>query len=353
MRPGITKLFKSDRGIVAGAFSGYFRWTLIVMCVISAIAVVSGNATFFDTIQQIIIFGAMAACYDYFSGFTGYYNLGYGAFVAIGAYAFAFATNGGINIAFALIIAGVASAIFAAAISYPFLRLRGAYFAIATLALVLLLYYLDINLPQFTRGLIGMYVNVGGSASIKVPLLIGSFAFLLLTLWIHFAISKSRFGLALRSIREEEDVSESFGVNAFRMKQLAMIVSGFFGGIAGSIFALYIGFINADSMLGLGTALFPVVAALTGGSGIFLGPLVGSFVLTGVNLTLPSFIISIDPSIIVGPLAITGFILVIVGLFFPSGLLRISSLRKYAYLRPDNRLIGAKPRPVPQKVAKT
>ncbi len=337
--------------MVAGAFSGYFVWTIIVTCVLGAIGIISGNATFFDTIQQIIIFGALAACYDYFSGFTGYYNLGYGAFVAVGAYAFTFATNSGINIFLGLIIAGVASAIFAGAISYPFLRLRGAYFAIGTLALVLLLYYLDINLPQFTRGLIGMYVNVASSVSIKVPLLIGSLAFLLLTLWIHFAISKSRFGLALRSIREEEDVSESFGVNAFRLKQLAMILSGFFGGIAGSIFALYIGFINADSMLGLGTALFPVVAAMTGGSGIFLGPLVGSFVLTGVNLTLPSFIISLNPSINIGPLAITGLILVLVGLFFPSGLLRISYFRKYAYLRPDNRLFRAKRQTVPTKVA--
>lgn len=321
------------------------------MIVLTALTVFSRNATLFDTIQQITIYGSMAVCYDFFSGFTGYYNLGFGAFAAIGAYAFSFAANSGINIFVAFLLAGVGAAIFAAAISYPFLRLRGAYFAIASLALVLLLYYLDINFPQYTTGLTGLFVKISSSASIKTPLMVGSLAFLLLVLWIHFTIGKSRMGLALRSIREEEDVSESFGINAFRMKQYAMILSGFFGGISGGILALYFGFINADNMLGLGGAFFPVVAAMVGGSGIFLGPLVGAFILVGVNLTVPSFIISIDPTIIVGPLAITGGLLLFVGLVFPAGLLRTKYFTKYAYLRPDRRLTKyfARNKPGPQK----
>lgn len=322
-------------------FGGYFRWTLLLMIIITGITAVSGDASLTNTIQQIIIYAGLAIGYDYFSGFTGDYNLGFSAFVAIGAYVFALSSNAGLNLFLALILAGVVTAVFSAAISYPFLRLRGAYFAIATLAMVLLLYYLDINLPQFTHGLIGLYVKVSVSGNIELPLLVGSLLFLLLSLWTHHILSKSKMGLALRSMRENEEVTESLGVHAFRIKQYVMILSGFFGGIGGAILAMYFGFINADNVLGLGGAFFPVVAAMTGGSGIFLGPVVGSFILVSVNLNLPSFINSVNPSIILGPLAISGFLLLIVGLFFPAGLLRIKSLQKYAYFRPDRLLTGS------------
>jgi branched-chain amino acid transport system permease protein len=325
------------------------------MTLFTAATILLRNATgtLFDTVQQIIIFGAMAVCYDFFSGYTGYYNLGFGAFAGIGAYAFAFSDNAGVNIFLAFLIAGIAAAMFSAAMSYPFLRLRGAYFAIGTLALVLLLYYIDINLPQYTSGVIGLYVKSSQTTSLEIPLMVGSLGFLLLVMWIHHSLSKSRLGLALRSIREEEDVSESFGVNAFRMKQYAMILSGFFGGMSGALLALYFGFINSANMLGLSGAFIPVVAAMVGGSGIFLGPLVGSFIFTGLNLNLPSFLISIDPSnpsisSYATPLAISGLLLVLVGLFFPAGLLRLKAFSRYAYLRPDRLLTKYFKRSQPQ-----
>ncbi len=351
MRLKNLNLLKSERGIVSGSYGGYFWWTIIGMSAISAISVLSNSATLFDSIQQIIIYAGMAVSYDYFSGFTGYYNLGFGAFVAIGAYTFVATSNAGLNFFLALILAGLVSSLFAAGISYPFLRLRGAYFAIATLALVVILRLFDINLFQITSGLLGLYVKIS-TQGIKVPLLIGSLLFLFATLSIHYIIGRSRMGLALRSIREEEEVSESFGVNSFRMKQSAMVLSGFFGGISGSMLALYLGFINADNVLGLGIALFPVVAAMAGGTGIFLGPLVGSFLLTGVNLTLPSFIISIDPAIIFGPLAVTGVLLLFVGLLVPAGILRVKFLERYSYRKPDEFLIKALKRnsSIPQPV---
>ncbi len=314
------------------------------MILLTVITAILNSATLTNTIQQILIYAALAIGYDYFSGFTGDYNLGFSAFVAIGAYIFALSSNAGLNLFLALILAGAMAGIFSAAISYPFLRLRGAYFAIATLAMVILLYYLDINLPQFTRGLIGMYVNVAASSNVKLLLPVGSLLFLLLSLWAHYVLSRSKMGLALRSMREDEEVAESLGIRAFRIKQYVMVLSGFFGGIGGGILAMYFGFINADNVLGLSTAFFPVVAAMTGGSGIFLGPVVGSVVLVAVDINLPSLINSINPSIILGPLTISGILLLVVGLFFPAGLLRTKILQKYAYLRPDRLLEVAKGR---------
>jgi branched-chain amino acid transport system permease protein len=119
---------------------------------------------------------------------------------------------------------------------------------------------------------------------------------------------------------------------------MAMVLSGFFAGVGGSVYALYLGFINADNILGLAIGLFPVVSAITGGTGIFLGPLVGNFVLTGINLTVPSIVVAINPSAIVGPLVVTGVLLILVGLFVPSGLLTLHIFEQQAYRRVDSRI---------------
>jgi branched-chain amino acid transport system permease protein len=319
------------------------------MVIISPIAYLTGYAIL---IQQILIFSILALSYDFFSGYTGYYNLGYGAIAAVGAYVFTLSNNAGLNVFLALILAGAAGAIFALGMSYPFLRLRGAYFAIATLALVLLLDIVDVNLPQYTGGEIGLHVLLSEQTSTPNYLFVGSLLLLLACLSVHYAIGRSRLGLALRSIREEEDVSESYGVNAFRIKQIVLVISGFFGGLGGSVLAIYFGFINPDNVLGLSIALFPVVAAMSGGPGIFLGPLVGGFLLVGINLTLPNFIDTINPTFnIIGPLVVTGFLLLLVGLFVPTGLIRVKFVQKYMYRNPDRLLSFRKRRPTPSKSA--
>jgi branched-chain amino acid transport system permease protein len=355
MKSRLLSLFQRDRGIFAGAFSGYFRWTLLVVVLVSLLFYFTGNATL---IQLIIIYSILALSYDFFSGYTGYYNLGFGAFVGIGAYAFTFVINDNVNISVALIIAGVSGAIFALAMSYPFLRIRGAYFAIASLALVLFLDIADINLISVTGGEVGLHVLIFPETTTftgSLILLFGSLALLLACISIHYAIGRSRLGLALRSIREEEDVSESYGVNAFRMKQIVLILSGFFGGIGGAVFAIYFGFINPDSTLGLSVALLPVVASMIGGPGVFLGPLVGGFLLEGVNLTLPTYIETINTPLAttiasyISPIVVTGVLLLFVGLFLPTGLLRIKFLQKYMYRNPDRSLTSRKTPVAPAK----
>ncbi|MGI0079309.1 MAG: branched-chain amino acid ABC transporter permease [Nitrososphaerales archaeon] len=340
MKVKILALFQRDRGIFAGAFSGYFRWTLLVMILVTPLFFFTGNG---NLIQLIIVFSILALSYDFFSGYTGYYNLGFGAIAAIGAYVFTFATNANMNLFVGLLFAGVAGAIFALAISYPFLRLRGAYFAIATLALVLFLDIADINLISITGGEVGIHVLVGRQVTSydgSLLFLFGTLGLLLVCIAVHFVIGRSRLGLALRSIREEEDVSESYGVNAFRTKQIVMVISGFFGGLGGSVFAIYSGFINPDSVLGLGIALTPVVAAMAGGGGIFLGPLAGTFLLEGIEQTLPTYLDTVNTNVAsyIGPLVVTGVLLLLVGLFLPTGIVRLKFLQRFMYRNPDRYL---------------
>jgi branched-chain amino acid transport system permease protein len=334
--PRFLRFMESEKGMSKGPFSGYLIWTILVLILISVIALATGRGAVFNDILQILLFASMALSYDYFSGFTGYYNLGFSAFVALGAYVFVISTNHGFNVVAGFLIAGTVSAIFAAGVSYPFLRLRGAYFAIATLALVILLGTIDTNLFLYTGGTIGLPVDVA-TGDYQIPLFISALAFLIITIVVHYVLSISRLGLALKSMREDEDVTESYGVNTFRTKQIAMVVSAFFGGMSGCLFSIYLEFINSTNIFGLGFGLFPVVAAIAGGTGIFLGPIIGSFILSGLNAVVPEIIAAVNPTLIFGPLVIVGVLLVLIGLFVPGGILRMRALQKYAYLNPDRR----------------
>ena len=209
--------------------------------------------------------------------------------------------------------------------AYPFFRLRGAYFAIGTFGLVQLLFVLAVNLHDLTGGLPGKYVRLADVGippeSIIIPVYYAAVALGLVVIYVHYRLGRSKLGLALQTIREDESVAENFGINAFRTKTKALVLSSFFAGLAGSIFVLNIQFVNALFLLGLDVSLAPVVMAILGGSGVFLGPIIGAFIFSVIReILLTSFF----------GLQLLGFgaILLFVGLFAPDGLLRLRRLRR-------------------------
>ena len=112
-----------------------------------------------------------------------------------------------------------------------------------------------------------------------------------------------------------------------------------FGGLAGALFSIYLGFISTDIVFSLNLDFLPLVASLLGGSGVFLGPLVGSFILSLADLNLPTFINRLFPSVTVGPLVVNGTILLVMGLFLPAGIVNASFLKRYSAARPDELIL--------------
>jgi branched-chain amino acid transport system permease protein len=337
--PRFLRLLKPDWRISPTPFTGFSVWTMIFLVALTAVASLFFNASLHDAFQQILLITAMALSYDVFSGYVGAYNLGFGAFIGIGAYAFAVTSNSGLGAAPSFVVAGLASAAFAVALSYPFLRLRGGYFAIGTLAFAVLLYIIDINFFSYTGGTVGMSIKAANGLG-GPSLLFGSLLLLVIVMQVHLGVGRTKLGLALRSIKEDEDVAQSVGINVFRMKQVVLVVSAFFAGICGALYATYLGFVSADSALGLGAGLFPVAAAIIGGSGVYLGVIVGSFLLTWANLTIPGLVSSFYFYVSLSPLVFIGIILIIVGVFIPEGILAFRVFKKYARARPDKVLIG-------------
>ena len=315
-------------------YSGYLSAIMIVTFVLSVVIFLLDVASLVNIFEQILLIACMGISYDYFSGSTGYKNLGFGAFVALGAYVLVFGSNAGLALPLSVLLAGVLSSAVSLAISYPFLRVKGAYFAIASLTLVLLLEVADTNLYSFTGGTGGVRL-LYSNAILHSGLYFGLVALTLFCLYFHLFLSRSLLGLAMKSIKEDETVAQSFGVNSFRVKQTAMAISAFFGGLTGALFAIYLGFINVSNVLGIGIAMYPVIASLIGGAGIFLGPMIGGLILVFANIGLPVIMYSLNSFLSAGPLIVTGVILLIVGLFLPGGILRVRYFRKFSEQKVD------------------
>jgi branched-chain amino acid transport system permease protein len=293
-----------------------FSRTVIIAAVLTIILILAPflvSSYVARVIFLLFAYVAFAECFDTLSGYTGYVNLGHGAFFAAGAYAFTILASRGIPLIIAALSAGVVALLLGVGASYPFFRLSGAYFSIATYGLIVLLFQITTNLSWLTGGTIGMSLTIP-STNVALPAYYAGLALVLGTILTNILISRSRFGLALISIREDESTSEHFGIRIFRNKQMAMMISAFWAGLVGSVYIFNIGYINPSSILGLDIALAPVIMAMLGGSGTPFGPAVGAsilIVLQEILWTKTSYL----------HLAMYGVIYLLIGIFMPRGIL--------------------------------
>ncbi|MBI3993818.1 MAG: branched-chain amino acid ABC transporter permease [Candidatus Lambdaproteobacteria bacterium] len=258
----------------------------------------------------------LAQSYDMVGGTMGYINLGHIAFFGLGAYALGILYNAGVPFVPAVALAVLAVMAFAALISYPFFRLRGAYFALAAFGLVKLMEYVTINLNWLTGGSNGLKID---PANRTVPMYLVSLAVVVIVLLASWVISRSRLGLAMKSIREDEEVARDFGVPTRLVKTQALVVSSIFPAVMGAFYTWYINFIDPGQVFGLKIALTPVAMAMLGGSGLVIGPVVGAIVLYMAEEVIWTQFDELHG-------AMLGGVIVVVGLFMPGGLMRLRPL---------------------------
>lgn len=235
-------------------------------------------------------------------GFSGLLNLGHIAFYAIGAYVSALLALAGWPWWICLLLAGIIAMCFGFLLSIPTNKLKGDYLAIATLAFTFVIYAVTLNWTGLTRGPLGL-------PGIPKPSLFGfafssNFSFLILVFIIALIsyliirkITISPFGRVLQATRDDELATKVLGKNTFKIKGYALGVSAFFAGIAGSLYAHYITFIDPSSFTLM--QLIPVVAIVIIGG---LASLKGTIVATIILVLLPEPLRFIGfPSSIVGP----------------------------------------------------
>lgn len=255
-------------------------------------------------------------------GYTGLLNFGHIAFYAIGAYTSALLTINDVPFLLAFLLAGIIASIFAYLLSIPTNKLKGDYLGLATIGFSFLIYAVLINWTWLTRGPLGI-------PGIPKPEIFGivfntNYLFLLLTIvitilsWLIIKrIINSKFGLLLQAVRDDETVCKSLGKNTFKVKTIGLIVSAFFAGIAGSLFAHFITFIDPSSFTFM--ALIPVITIIiVGGLASIKGTIIATIILTLV----PEILRFVGlPSSLVGPgrQILFALILLIILIYYPKG----------------------------------
>ncbi len=255
-------------------------------------------------------------------GFTGYVSIAQAGFMGIGAYASTLlSVKLGWPVWLTMLAAPAVTAVLAVLAGYPSLRVKGHYFAIVTLAYNMVIFIVLMTWSSLTGGEAGI-TNVPRPPNIAVGGLVWDFGSRVGYYYLVFAaaagatvlcalILHSRVGRVLLAIRQNEALIEAAGVQTWRYKLFAFVVSASLAGVAGALYAHFIGFLNPDAF-GVDHSLNAILAVILGGSGTLSGPVVGAFAV----VFLPEYLrVAQDYRLVV-----YGFILVAATIFMPRGL---------------------------------
>lgn len=285
-------------------------WWAIILIIFIALILVPFYAPGYASVLLISIFMyvILTTSWVMFSGSTGYMSLAPAAFFGVGIYTSAIIGKA-LPFPIIIIIGGVASFILAILVGGLTLRLKGIYFAIFTFGLVMLIAYSLLFYEIQVTGTRGRFVMVMDNKTIYLYLL-GIFILLLIT---SYLIKKSKYGLALLSIGQEEDAAAHTGVNVVRVKVMTFAISAFFMGMAGSVMATKWTYIDPFIAFNANYSFMPVAMAIFGGMGSLLGPIVGAAILTYLEEILITQFAEVY-------MLIFGAILVAAILYLPDGL---------------------------------
>lgn len=291
---------------------------LAVLLLVGAPAVLSPFLIQF--LINLFMLAALAESWNIIGGFTGYASFGNVAFFGIGAYTTGvLLTAAELPFAVALPAAGLLAMAFGAVIGMPILRLKGHYFAIATL-----------GVAETAREIVYNLKITGGGTGLTMPITKSPLPFFYLMLGILLAatlvnwwISVSRFGYGLIAIREDEDAAAAMGINTALYKTVAFALSGAFAGLAGGVFAYWITFIDPEGVFKVIMTIQMIIMAVFGGMGTVVGPLLGALVLASVSEVLSTQLVSLAE-------LFNGLIVILVVLFMPRGLVDVIRKREFS-----------------------
>jgi ABC-type branched-subunit amino acid transport system ATPase component/ABC-type branched-subunit amino acid transport system permease subunit len=228
------------------------------------------------------IWAAVGVAWNLFSGYSGLVSFGHAAFFGIGAYTVALLQiNAGMSPWIGIPLAGVAGGAAGLLIGYPTFRLRGHYFALAMLAYPLVLLYVfqwlgyqEVTLPM-VREAPAAYMQFADQRIYVVLAVL----LLIVTLAINLSIDRSRFGLSLRAISENEAAATASGINPLAWKLKAIALSAGLTALAGGLYAVVLLIVTPDSVFGMLASSRALIVTLFGGIGTIAGPVVGALVL--------------------------------------------------------------------------
>ncbi len=294
-------------GVLAAIFAGGLVLTTVVE-----------NEYYYNAFYLILQATLMAVAWNILGGFTGYVNFGSAAFFAMGAYT-TVALNKALALPLPLLIlaGGAVGGLVGFGLGYLTLRLKGVYFAIATLAMAIVIETFIANWP-YVGGARGSYMltpekHLWFDSYIQMLFMV----MLLLTLTavaISRVLNSSRLGRGLAAIRDDEVAAESAGVPTLRLKLVSTTVMGAMMGVAGAPFPYFVTFVDPVSAFNLFIAVNAIAMPMIGGTGHWIGPVIGAL-LVGTTQEIVKVTVSSELNVL-----IVGVMLVVFITLAPQGI---------------------------------
>jgi branched-chain amino acid transport system permease protein len=292
---------------------------LILAIVFLIFAPFFSGAYWTKVLSSVFMFAITAEALNIIAGYTGYPAFGNVGFFGLGAYVVGvLMTKVSFPFIPALLISGGIAALFAVLFGLPVLRLKGHYFAIATLGIAEFIQAIVYNWTSLTGGGDGITMPIIQKSPEWVNLYFYYLNFIVLVLctacvWL---ISRSRFGYTLRAIRGNEDAAMTMGINTRNYKVLAWAISAFFTGLAGGIYAYWFTYIDPGSVFDLFISVKMWVMLLLGGGMTVFGPLVGAFLFEILSEVIWGEVLFIHA-------AVLGGVIILIVLFMPQGFMKL------------------------------
>ena len=299
------------------------RWTASLL-VLAAILfpVVMKDLYFMHMAILIGIYLILAVSLNLLLGYSGQLSLGHAAFFGVGAYASALLyLNLGVPMWGGMLLALMASGMLGYIVSKLAFKLRGAYFVIMTIGVAEVLKLVALNWVDLTKGPMGLTeisapsLHLGSLGSIdfsgKTPYYYLTLLIVLICLFFQKRIIHSSFGRAFVSIRENEDLAESVGINSYKYLVIVVVISASMAGVAGSLYTHYVSFIDPN-VFGFFISVNIVMMVIGGGQGTFVGPVIGAIVFS----VIPELLRALGNS----RMAVYSLFIIFIVIFMPRGI---------------------------------
>jgi branched-chain amino acid transport system permease protein len=274
--------------------------------------------------QHLVILALMwvviGGAWNLLAGYTGQVSFGHAAFFGTGAYtAGILADKLGISAWWGMAFGGIAACIVGLVIGWICFRLRGPYFALATIAVGEIFRLIATNWESLTEGMVGIMILQTFRS--KLPYYYVVLALAAASLVIFSLIMRSKWGFYFVSIREDQDAAESMGINTALYKNISLLISSFFTGMAGAFYMNYMAFIDPEVVFSLHyISIMAILVGIIGGVATIWGPAAGAFIMIGVQETFRSAFFGLAPAwVSESHVLVFGLLVIFVILFMSNG----------------------------------
>jgi branched-chain amino acid transport system permease protein len=291
---------------------------------------VAGKPFYANMIFLSLMYGIAALAWNLMQGYTGMFSLGHAVFFGVGAYTVMVALlYYNVTPWIGIWLAGVTAAVVGLILGVPLLRLRSHWFTLATIAL-----------GEIFRLVFAHWEYVGAAKGLQAPIVgpdkalyymqfVGPFTYVYIALLVLvveiivlYKVVNSRIGYYFQTIREDELVAKTLGVNTFQYRMFSLVLSSFFTGLAGGLYAARFHYVDPFAVFDLITvSTYIAIAGIVGGIYSFIGPLIGAFIFIPAAEYVRATIVSAFPRVFGLHVVVVGVILLLISVFVPEGVM--------------------------------